>query len=127
MEGLTKTYHAEILFSESIYAAIKQPAGLPFPCRLLDTVAVKGKTKGVRIFTVKRGISPEEEKAWAVHNQGMALYYRRAFPEAARKFQETLAMLPGDFNAGNLLARCKAYALTPPPAEWDGVEVMHSK
>jgi class 3 adenylate cyclase/HAMP domain-containing protein len=126
MEGLTKTYHSELLISEFLYEKIRnlEPK---IPARLLDTVAVKGKTKGVKIYTVGRGISPSKTKAWAIHNAGMDLYYRRSFAEAALRFRETLALLPGDFNADNLYKRCEAYARTPPPPEWDGVEVMHSK
>jgi class 3 adenylate cyclase len=131
MEGLTKTYHAEILFTENVYAKI---AGLPvpgasgpLPCRLLDTVAVKGKTRGVKIYTAKRSLDAREAQAWALHKQGMALYYRRDFNGAAVKFGETLKLLPEDFNARQLLERCRAYAVTPPPEGWDGVEVMHSK
>ena len=130
MEGLTKTYHAEILVSETLYGALKSTAekeasALSF--RLLDTVAVKGKTKGVKIYTAGRSLSPEETKAWNLHNQGMQLYYRRDFVGAAKYFQGVLAMLPEDFNAAQLLERCKAYAVSPPPPVWDGVEVMHSK
>ncbi|MDR1240216.1 MAG: adenylate/guanylate cyclase domain-containing protein [Treponema sp.] len=129
MEGLTKTYHAELLITESLYGELqKTPAGesaLFF--RLLDTVAVKGKSQGVKIYTVKRGLSAAEEKAWPVHNAGMALYYRRAFREAAMKFKEVCAFLPGDFNGENLFRRCAVYASNPPPEDWDGVEVMHSK
>ncbi|MDR2071277.1 MAG: HAMP domain-containing protein [Treponema sp.] len=131
LEGLTKTYHAEILISEGIYAELRKleadvrAQGLRF--RLLDTVAVKGKTKGVKIFTVKRDLSPAEENAWPLHNQGMELYYRRSFQEAAVKFREVLALLPGDFNGENLLNRCTAYAVNPPPIGWGGVEVMKTK
>jgi class 3 adenylate cyclase/HAMP domain-containing protein len=131
MEGLTKTYHSEILITENVYVKIERmpvPGGSgPIPCRLLDTVAVKGKTRGVKIYTVKRSLSGGETKAWGLHNQGMELYYRRDFSGAAGKFAEALALLPGDFNAAQLLERCKAYAVNPPPAQWDGVEVMHSK
>jgi class 3 adenylate cyclase len=131
LEGLTKTYHTEILISESIYAELRKRApevraqGLRF--RLLDTVTVKGKTRGVKIFAVKRSLSPAEEQAWPLHNQGMELYYRRSFTEAAAKFREVLNALPGDFSGENLLKRCTAYALTPPPIGWDGVEVMTTK
>jgi hypothetical protein len=131
LEGLTKTYRVEILISEGIYAELRKLApdvraqGLRF--RLLDAVAVKGKTKGVKIFTVKRVLSPAEEKAWLLHNQGMELYYRRSFSEAAAKFREVLALLPGDFNGENILNRCTAYAASPPPIGWDGVEVMKTK
>jgi hypothetical protein len=90
-------------------------------------VAVKGKSRGVKIYTVKRSLTANEEKAWAVHNQGMELYYRRSFREGAEKFREVVALLPEDFNARNLFNRCAAYVTSPPPAEWDGVEVMKTK
>jgi class 3 adenylate cyclase/HAMP domain-containing protein len=128
MEGLTKTYHSEILISESLFDELRKTspnAGLNY--RLLDTVAVKGKTKGVRIFTVKKTLSPPEQKAWTIHNQGMKLYYARSFTEAVQKFKETLEILPDDFNADNLYKRCVEYASSPPPADWNGVEVMKTK
>jgi len=128
MEGLTKTYHSEILISESLFEELRKTSpdcGLHY--RLLDTVAVKGKTKGVRIFTVKKTLSPQEQRAWPLHNQGMKLYYSRNFQEAAVKFKEALAVLPGDFNAENFQKRCADYAVNPPPSNWDGVEVMKTK
>ncbi|MDR2535780.1 MAG: HAMP domain-containing protein [Treponema sp.] len=129
MEGLTKTYHAEMLISESVYAELQKTAadgpGLYF--RLLDTVAVKGKTKGVKIYTVKRSLSPGEAAAWPVHNAGMELYYRRSFREAAEKFKEVYRLLDKDPNAENLYRRCAEYAANTPPPGWDGVEVMKTK
>ncbi|MCK5007086.1 MAG: HAMP domain-containing protein, partial [Spirochaetales bacterium] len=50
MEGLTKKYHQPLLISESLHQKVKDEVD----CRLIDTVAVKGKTKGVRIYTVKK-------------------------------------------------------------------------
>ena len=131
MEGLTKTYHAELLISETLYDAISQHTGNEnsgaLYYRLLDTVAVKGKTKGVKIYTAKKSLEAEEAKAWEIHNQGMEHYYRRDFRAAASCFQEALGLLSGDFNATSLLERCKEYAVSPPPLDWDGVEVMNSK
>jgi class 3 adenylate cyclase len=128
MEGLTKTYHSQILISESLFEELRKTspsAGLSY--RLLDTVAVKGKTQGVKIFTVKKSLSPEEQKGWPLHNQGMKLYYGRSFGEAAEKFKEALEVLPGDFNAENLYKRCVDYSSSPPPSNWNGVEVMKTK
>jgi class 3 adenylate cyclase/HAMP domain-containing protein len=126
MEGLTKNYHEEILISEFLYREIEKHAhGLPV--RLLDTVAVKGRTGGVKIYTVKRSLPPDAEKAWSLHNEGMELYYRRSFQEASAKFQRALELLPDDFNAANMLARCAIYAADPPPENWDGVKVMNTK
>ncbi|MCL2764619.1 MAG: HAMP domain-containing protein [Treponema sp.] len=128
MEGLTKTYHSEILISENLFEELRRSvpeSGLHY--RLLDTVAVKGKTRGVRIFTVKKTLLPAEQRAWPLHNQGMKLYYNRSFTEAAGKFKEVLNLLPGDFNAENLGKRCLEYASSPPPENWNGVEIMKSK
>jgi hypothetical protein len=57
----------------------------------------------------------------------MALYYRRSFREAAEKFREVYRRLSKDANAESLYRRCADYAANPPPADWDGVEVMHTK
>ena len=128
MEGLTKTYHSDLLISESLYSAVKKdPGAAALSFRFLDIVAVKGKTKGVKIFTVASSLGAEEKKAWAVHNKGMELYYNRDFAGAARHFQAVLSVLRGDFNATQLLERCKKYAASPPLPDWNGVEVMQTK
>jgi len=130
MEGLNKTYHTEILISETLHDALKKPgenAASSLFFRLLDTVAVKGKTRGVKIYTAKKALSETEAKAWKYHNHGMALYYKRDFTTAAKYFAAAHNLLPGDFNSANLYKRCKTYEHSPPPPGWDGVEVMHTK
>jgi class 3 adenylate cyclase len=133
MEGLTKTYQSELLITQSLYEELRKPGQNPtgdvetLRFRLLDTVAVKGKSQGVRIYTVKRNLSPQEENAWALHEQGMDCYYRRQFREAAEKFREVVTIIPGDTNARNLFGRCKVYLTNPPPPDWNGVEVMQTK
>lgn len=97
------------------------------PCRLLDSVAVKGKTQGVKIYAAKRTLEAAEQEAWAMHNAAMEEYYKRNFGKAARMFGEVGRRLPGDFVSQHLGERCAAYEREPPPREWDGVEVMKSK
>ena len=137
MEGLTKTYHSELLISEFVYTQVqktlKAAPGARLYFRLLDTVAVKGKTRGVKIYTVKRELTAAEVAAWPVHNQGMELYYRRSFREAAEKFRDAYRLLakdpskPKDFNSESLYKRCAEYSANPPPEGWDGVEIMKTK
>jgi hypothetical protein len=137
MEGLTKTYHSELLITEFVYEELQKtlkvaPNVPALYFRLLDTVTVKGKTKGVKIYTVKRSLTPAEAAAWPVHNQGMELYYRRSFREAAEKFREAYRLLARDAgfkdpNTESLYRRCAEYASNPPPEGWDGVEIMKSK
>ncbi|MCL2600403.1 MAG: HAMP domain-containing protein [Treponema sp.] len=130
MEGLTKNYHSELLISEYVYNEM-QRVGIPpaekLNFRLLDTVAVKGKTKGVKVYTVQRTLTPAETAAWPIHNEAMELYYRRSFREAAEKFREVYRLLAKDSNAESMYRRCAEYASNPPPPGWDGVEIMQSK
>jgi class 3 adenylate cyclase len=132
LEGLTKVYKEELLVTETVAAEVERlkaagKAEAAIPMRLLDTVEVKGKTRGVRIYAVRRSLSADETKAWELYNQGMKLYYSRSFSEAAAKFQAALALTPADYAAATLLARCNRYAKASPPPGWDGVEVMQSK
>ncbi len=123
LEGLTKQYHQGIIISESLYDRVKDKV----PCRLLDLVTVKGKTRGVKIYAVKSVLEAAEREAWEMNEAAMAAYTDRRFPEAARMFEEVGRRLPGDFPSGQLRARCLQYEKDPPPAEWDGAEVMKSK
>jgi adenylate cyclase len=123
LAGLTKTYHQKLLFAESLHRAVKET----LPCRLLDTVAVKGRTQGVKIYTARRRLDPKEKEAWGQHNLGMAEYYERNFANAARYFKDVLKILPEDDDARLLLDRCLRYGKNPPPESWDGVEIMTHK
>jgi adenylate cyclase len=123
MEGLTKIYRQPVLISESLYQKVKDQ----LHCRLIDKVAVKGKKQGVRVFTVKKKLSEQEQQAWSLHDAGMELYYGRNFAEALRRFEATLQILPEDHSAGMMAERCRIYMRTPPPREWNGVEVMKEK
>ncbi len=123
LEGLTKPYHAEIVFSEGLWEHVKDA----YPYRLLDAVTVKGKTKGVRIYTSKPQLSEDEAKAWPLHNEGMELYFDRRFDDAAGRFRSVQTLLPDDWSAKTMLDRCIEYKNDPPPADWDGAEVMKTK
>ncbi|HEY9594283.1 MAG TPA: adenylate/guanylate cyclase domain-containing protein [Spirochaetia bacterium] len=123
LSALTKRYRQSIIFAESLHISVKDE----LPCRLLDSVAVKGKTKGVRIYTARKRLSPAEREAWGQHNLGMAEYFDRNFKKAVRYFRDTLKLLPDDPAARMLLERSELYLKNPPPATWDGVEVMTRK
>lgn len=124
LEGLTKMYHQPLIFSEFL----RDELGDNFPCRLLDTVAVKGKTKGVRIYTARRALSPEVARAWELHAKAMDHYYARDFLAARDVFRDVTAALGrDDFASVSMAERCARYMASPPAADWDGVEVMHEK
>lgn len=124
LEGLTKPYHQPLIFSEYLYERVKGS----FPCRLIDTVAVKGKTESVKIYTARRALGPMEKEAWAIHEDAMAHYYARRFEKARDLFRNvTAAIGRDDFASRSMAERCARYMDAPPPDDWDGVEVLHEK
>jgi hypothetical protein len=117
LEGLTKTYHQQLIFSESLHAKVKEEIS----CRLLDSVAVKGMPRGLRIYTAQSSLDDKEKEAWDLHNRGMEEYYERKFAQAATRFREVVKILPGDDAAQILMERSREYEKDPPPADWNGV------
>ena len=123
MEGLTKKYHQSLLISESLYKKVQDR----LPCRLIDSVAVKGKQKGVKIYAAKKALSEEEKRAWGSHEKGMDLYYGRQFQQAIGMYSQVLHIFPDDHAAAVMIERCRRYAKSPPPPDWEGVEIMTEK
>jgi adenylate cyclase len=123
LSGLTRIYRQDLLFSESLHRSVSDQV----PCRLVDSVAVKGRREGVKIFTAKRAVSGNEKQAWDMHNAAMEEYYNRNFGNAIALFGHVLKILPGDYPAGLIMQRCRLYQQEPPPPGWDGVEAMRTK
>ena len=117
LEGLTKTYHQQLIFSESLHVKVKEEIS----CRLLDCIAVKGMPRGLRIYTAQSSLDAKEKEAWGLHNRGMEEYYERKFAQAAVCFRAVLKILPGDDAARILMERIREYEKSPPAVGWDGV------
>ncbi len=123
LEGLTKIYHQPLLISDTLWEPVKDKVRT----RLIDTVAVKGRTKGARIYTAKKELGENEDRAWRLHDQAMERYYARDFAEAERLFGEVSALLQDDAASREMVERSRRYRSEQPPPEWDGVEVMTTK
>jgi len=123
LESLTKKYAEGLIVSEAVEYKVREQV----PCRLLDRVVVKGRTRGIGIYAPYRRLSPAQEQAWKVYHEGTELYYDRRFAEAAERFRSTLELLPRDASATRFLERCRRYASSPPPSDWTGAEEMIEK
>ena len=125
LEGVTKEYHVEICFGESVEALVRDD----FIIRSLDLILVKGKTRPVEVFTVlaerKNGNVPPP---WLVrHEEAMRAYRAGAFDNAAAAWRDVLAQAPDDGVAQLFLQRCAELQAHPPEGEWRGVFQMKSK
>jgi adenylate cyclase len=125
LTGTNKFYGTQIILSEACQIKLKGR----LPTRVLDTVAVKGKTKGVRIFELlSEGSS---EKKVELSKQFTAayfdLYLKKEFAKAMEEFETYLKEYPGDVQCKNLIDRCARYLSEPPEKGWTGVHVMKTK
>jgi adenylate cyclase len=123
LEGLTKRYHQPLLITEML----REKVDGAVLARTVDSVAVKGRHGGIRIYGVRKDPSEKEEKAIRLHNESMELYYQRQFEEAAKGFHKVEKLLPEDYLAQEFVKRCKRMAADPPGPDWDGVEIMETK
>ncbi|MDA3811365.1 MAG: adenylate/guanylate cyclase domain-containing protein [Spirochaetaceae bacterium] len=123
LEGLTKEYGQDLIISEALYDEVKDKV----ICRFLDTVAVKGKTKGVKIYAAVKELSEKEKKAWDIHGRGMDFFLNRQFKESLSCFDQVQQIIPGDKVSLMIAERSKEYLSNPPPENWDGVTVMKTK
>lgn len=122
LEGLNKAYGTTILVSE----AVRESATDDLAFRLVDIVAVKGKSRGEKVYELLGRQASLTETVRA-----LARAYERAYAAyQARRFDEALALLveQADDPPSQVLAeRCRDLRRTPPPPEWDGVYVAPSK
>lgn len=123
LEGLTKPYKQDVIFSESVFRKVKDT----YPCRLVDKVQVKGKTTGANIYTAYDSADPRLEQALKIHHAAISRYYALDFEGAKQYFEAVIKLLPGDFLSGMYIDRCDRYIKNPPPANWNGVEILTSK
>ena len=123
LEGLTKIYGESLIISESMY----RKAVHRYPCRMVDRVAVKGKSVGMGIYTSRRTLTEREERAWKLHHAGLIYYYQKRFDQALSYFEKVRELLPGDTVSEIFIRRCTELTTTPPPEKWDGVVHMTEK
>jgi adenylate cyclase len=121
LEGLNKQYGTSIIASDRIF----EGARAHFDFRLLDWVAVKGKTDAIKIYEL---LGPKGEGS---EMNGTVAAYETAFDAyVARNFEKAIAILEQnntDPPSAILLNRCRAFRQTPPPEDWRGVHVSMSK
>jgi class 3 adenylate cyclase/HAMP domain-containing protein len=123
LEGLSKKYKEPLIISESVYNEIRDE----LPCRLLDKVIVKGKSRGIGIYTVKKHVDERERMGWDLYEQGLFAYYSKDFRKAASFFSEAKNYLDDDYCTEMYYNRSVDFILSPPSDEWTGLTVMSEK
>ena len=123
LEGLTKQYGVDLIIGEDTAVLLDDPGLIE-----LDLVAVKGKTRAVRIFTLPP--HPVESRQYlARHAALLAAYRRRDWDAALGLLEDPVLAAERDMASlyGLFRERIEQLKVEPLPADWDGVFVAHEK
>ncbi len=126
LEGLNKIYGTEILAS----GAVQTATGSEFEWRLVDWVAVKGRTEPVEIHEPLgfRGEVAPATLLWARgYEEALRAFRDRKYGAARARLGELDTPPAGDLSAARLLQRCEELLRSPPADDWDGVSRFDSK
>jgi class 3 adenylate cyclase len=125
LEGAAKAYGTLSLLADSTVTAAAGAVAV----RELDRITVKGRSEPVAVYEVvgEEAPSPERAEAHVRYAAGLDAYRARRFDEAHEHFTAALKADPDDGAARALLEQCEHYLLEPPPPEWRGEHVLHTK
>ena len=123
LEGLTKLYGVDLIIGEDTAARLDAPEPIE-----LDLVAVKGKTRAVRIYTLPPH-PVETEQYLARHAALLDAYRRRDWQAALGLLEDPVLAAERDMAPvyGLFRERIAQLQVEAPPPDWDGVFVAHEK
>ena len=129
LEELTKLYQAKVLISEETLAHL---SGTSYVTRLVDRVAVKGKSAAVDVYEVLDAELPsifdQKHRTLSAFNEGVQLYQKKKMDDALRMFEACLDPKAIDGAVDCYINRCKAWLSEgPPKGVWDGIHRMDTK
>jgi adenylate cyclase len=127
LEGACKTYFAHILTTENTLRHLRGT----YRMREVDRVVVKGKHEPVGIYEVldyyTEETFPNLMESVNAFKGGLGYYRTREWDRAIDGFAEAAFLNPADQLPRMYVERCMHFKENPPPEEWNGVWVMHSK
>ena len=127
LEGVNKRYGTKIIISQSTHATVKEI----LICRILDKIAVKGKSESVEIYELLAENNGDNAKQFANLADSFQtiydLYLNREWDKAKTLLLELKKDFPDDHVCDIYLERCENHIKTEPEASWDGVTRLDSK
>ena len=119
LEGLTRIYHLPVIVSDYVKDEVERAGVLKYKFFEIDTVQVKGKTEGKKIyFPMDTGLQNDEE-AFGVFEGALHAYYEGDWKKARREFKKC-----GLETAQVFLERIGAKNA---PEDWSGIWTMQTK
>lgn len=121
LENANKEYGTRIIIGENTFAKVSGRV----VARELDLIVAAGKSEPVRAYELigipgETAMPDRMGEFLAMYDGALARYRSREWAAAAAGFRAALAVIPGDRPCAMYIARCEAFAASPPPPEWRG-------
>ena len=130
LEGQSKGYGVKTIIGEDTAKEIDDM----FAVLELDKIAVKGKTEGVKIFTVlgeHTWLNKNSNYVWETqqHNKMLQLYRQKNFDAAAKLTEDLMGSFIGIMDGYYMtwIERCEEMKSKELPDDWDGTYVATTK
>lgn len=122
LEGLTRVYKVPIIISEQVRNEILALQNDDYFFQELDTVQVKGKTTGKKVYwPIERAALTEElENDLAVFQEALGLYYTGDWVQAKKIFAKVNSPISQVFEE-------RIKSAKNPPLGWNGIWTMTTK
>ena len=139
MESGAKAWGAFTMVTEATKLECEKHGGDHVVFRQLGKIVVKGRSLPVTTYEVtglKETVTPQTRECLRIFEEGLQRYYARDWDGALASFEQSAAIEPLVVGVapgvkGNpstiYIAICQDYRKNPPPADWEGVYVMHEK
>ncbi len=126
LEGINKTYGTTIILGENTYNDVKNQ----METRFLDIVAVKGKSKGIKIYELiseKGQLDDQRGSHREIYEKALKQYLERNFKDAKAGFTKAKTILKDDLASDVFIQRCDDFINNPPDKDWTGMYVAKTK
>jgi adenylate cyclase len=126
IEGVNKIYHTNIIVSQMTYRQVYQY----FIFRPLDSIIVKGKNEGIKIYELIIEKSEADEQTLdlvAKATQAFDYYLLGQFQQAFKVYHQILTDNPDDQPAKVMISKCEHFIESPPDENWTGATRMFEK
>ena len=125
IESKCKEYGCLLLVGETTYDATKDN----FFYLKVDELAVKGKSVGIRIYTVLDNIKRVDHKSKTLHDQMHETYKSQKFDEAIYHCERLKSHFGGKMKGyyDMWIERCEYMKTQELPKDWDGIFIAQTK
>ncbi|MFP4417231.1 MAG: CHASE2 domain-containing protein [Fibrobacterota bacterium] len=133
LESAAKQYGVYTMISEATYEMVKDY----FEARLLDKIAVVGKSQPVMVYELiaeRGGLNSRQEKLISTYREGLDYFYAQQWDKAIEKMRQSEQLEPhsnstpgGMSPSRKIIQYCDRFKLQPPGSQWDGVIRLTSK